>query len=110
MAARQLGGRAKGRGELTMYENLARQALGFSEPAPPDASATVCTASNSVFGKRLRHIALRHSHMTEAIRKGEVVLNWVPSEKNRADVLSKRFDSPSMFKKAADTLSGNGAK
>eukprot|EP00808_Paulinella_micropora_P032133 g48398.t1 len=40
MAARQLGGRAKGRGELKIYENLARQALGFSEPAPPDASVS----------------------------------------------------------------------
>eukprot|EP00808_Paulinella_micropora_P014446 g3260.t1 len=40
MAASQLGGRAKGRGELKIYENLARQALGFSEPAPPVASVS----------------------------------------------------------------------
>ena len=75
-----------------------------------DNQATVCTAPNSVFGKRLRHIGLRHYHITESIRKGEVKVNWVASENNRADVLSKVIESPSVFKKAADKLSGNGHK
>eukprot|EP00808_Paulinella_micropora_P004494 g44393.t1 len=37
-------------------------------------------------------------------------MRWVPSADNRADVLSKKIASPSLFKKGADRLSGHQSK
>jgi len=72
-----------------------------------DNQAVWLSAPKVVFGKKLRHIALRYYHITEAIGKGEIVLKWVASGENRADILSKRIPSPSVFKRGADRLSGH---
>ncbi|KAA0036921.1 ty1-copia retrotransposon protein [Cucumis melo var. makuwa] len=54
-----------------------------------DSQATICTAKNSVYNGKSRHIRLRHAVVKQLLKEGTISLEFVRSEKNLADPLTK---------------------
>lgn len=54
-----------------------------------DNQSAIAIASDDVFHARTKHIDLRHHFIREHVACGEIVLRWVPSEENEADMLTK---------------------
>ncbi|KAA0038918.1 Retrovirus-related Pol polyprotein from transposon TNT 1-94 [Cucumis melo var. makuwa] len=54
-----------------------------------DSQAMICTAKNSVYNGKSRHIRLRHAVVKQLLKEGTISLEFVRSEKNLADPLTK---------------------
>ncbi|KAL0553398.1 hypothetical protein IC582_007293 [Cucumis melo] len=54
-----------------------------------DSQAAICTAKNSVYNGKSRHIRLRHAVIKKLLKEGTIFLEFVQSEKNLADPLTK---------------------
>ncbi|KAA0042258.1 ty1-copia retrotransposon protein [Cucumis melo var. makuwa] len=54
-----------------------------------DSQAAICTAKNSVYNGKSRHIRLRHAVVKQLLKEGTIFLEFVRSEKNLADPLTK---------------------
>ncbi|KAA0048162.1 ty1-copia retrotransposon protein [Cucumis melo var. makuwa] len=54
-----------------------------------DSQAAICTAKNSVYNGKSRHIRLRHVVVKQLLKEGTIFLEFVRSEKNLADPLTK---------------------
>ncbi|KAA0063384.1 Retrovirus-related Pol polyprotein from transposon TNT 1-94 [Cucumis melo var. makuwa] len=54
-----------------------------------DSQAAICTAKNSVYNGKSRHIRLRHVVVKQLLKEGTISLEFVRSEKNLADPLTK---------------------
>ncbi|KAA0058501.1 ty1-copia retrotransposon protein [Cucumis melo var. makuwa] len=54
-----------------------------------DSQAAICTAKNSVYNGKSRHIRLRHAVVKQLLKEGTISLEFVRSEKNLADPLTK---------------------
>ncbi|KAL0546603.1 hypothetical protein IC582_016515 [Cucumis melo] len=52
-----------------------------------DSQAAICTAKNSIYNSR--HIRLRHAVVKQLLKEGTISLEFVRSEKNLADPLTK---------------------
>lgn len=50
-------------------------------------------AKNPVFHGRSKHIDVRYHFIRECVERGEIILNHVSSEEQRADVLTKAFST-----------------
>ncbi|KAL4037745.1 hypothetical protein IC575_001345 [Cucumis melo] len=54
-----------------------------------DSQAAICTAKNSVYNGKSRHIRLRHAVVKQLLKEGTISLEFVRSEKNLVDPLTK---------------------
>ncbi|TYK30643.1 ty1-copia retrotransposon protein [Cucumis melo var. makuwa] len=54
-----------------------------------DSQAAICTAKNSVYNGKSRHIRLRHAVVKQLLKEGTIFLEFVRSEKNLDDPLTK---------------------
>ncbi|KAA0053505.1 ty1-copia retrotransposon protein [Cucumis melo var. makuwa] len=54
-----------------------------------DSQAAICTAKNSVYNGKSRHICLRHAVVKQLLKEGTISLEFVRTEKNLADPLTK---------------------
>ncbi|TYK14258.1 ty1-copia retrotransposon protein [Cucumis melo var. makuwa] len=54
-----------------------------------DSQAAICTAKNSVYNGKSRHIRLRHVVVKQLLKEGTISLEFVRFEKNLADPLTK---------------------
>ncbi|KAA0043284.1 Retrovirus-related Pol polyprotein from transposon TNT 1-94 [Cucumis melo var. makuwa] len=54
-----------------------------------DSQVAICTAKNSVYNGKSRHIRLRHAVVKQLLKEGTISLEFVRSEKNLADPLTK---------------------
>ncbi|KAA0060695.1 Retrovirus-related Pol polyprotein from transposon TNT 1-94 [Cucumis melo var. makuwa] len=54
-----------------------------------DSQAAICTSKNSVYNGKSRHIRLRHAVIKQLLKEGIISLEFVRSEKNLADPLTK---------------------
>ncbi|KAA0056672.1 ty1-copia retrotransposon protein [Cucumis melo var. makuwa] len=54
-----------------------------------DSQAAICTAKNSVYNGKNRHIRLRHAVVKQLLKEGTIFLEFVRSEKNLANPLTK---------------------
>ena len=48
-------------------------------------------ASNPVYHKRSKHVDIRYHHIREVVKSNEIVLNYCPTDKMVADILTKNF-------------------
>jgi hypothetical protein len=49
-------------------------------------------AINTQFSKRTKHIDIRHYFIRDHLEKGNILLEWVPTEDITADILIKPLD------------------
>ncbi|TYK30305.1 Retrovirus-related Pol polyprotein from transposon TNT 1-94 [Cucumis melo var. makuwa] len=54
-----------------------------------DLQAVICTAKNSVYNGKSRHICLRHAVVKQLLKERTISLEFVRSEKNLVDPLAK---------------------
>ncbi|KAA0038000.1 Retrovirus-related Pol polyprotein from transposon TNT 1-94 [Cucumis melo var. makuwa] len=54
-----------------------------------DSQAAICTAKNSVYNGKSRHTRLRHAVVKQLLKERTISLEFVRSEKNLADPLTK---------------------
>jgi hypothetical protein len=54
-----------------------------------DNQSAMALAKNAMFHDRTKHIAIRHHFIREKLDSGEVAVEYVPTTKQVADVLTK---------------------
>ncbi len=83
--------------------------LGFEQSGPTviheDNSACIQMSKNPVQHSKTKHIDLHYHFVRERVEKGDVRLDWVPTDKMIADMLTKAL-SPAVFIPLRDALFG----
>jgi hypothetical protein len=68
-----------------------------------DNQSAVAICKNDVLHSRVRHIDIKHHFIREQVEKGAVEINWIPTDKQLADVLTKPLRGAA-FEKMRDAL------
>lgn len=63
-----------------------------------DNNSTVTLAKDPIASDRTKHIEVRHRKVQQLVETKEVEVIWVPTEKQRADVLTKPLPRPAFIK------------
>jgi hypothetical protein len=58
-----------------------------------DNQAAIAISNNDVHHQRTKHIDIRHHYVRDMVKRGEIVIAWIPTEKQIADVLTKALGS-----------------
>jgi hypothetical protein len=66
----------------------------WSKPVPPicihcDSQSAICRAHNHIYNGKSRHIRRRHNTIQQLLSQGIIVLDYVKSQDNIADPLTK---------------------
>jgi hypothetical protein len=64
-----------------------------SVPVMCDSSSTICLAQNPVFHGRAKHIKVRHHFLRDHVEKGDIVIKFIDTERQLADIFTKPLDS-----------------
>ena len=80
--------------EAELLRNLLADIPLWGRPAPPvslhcDSQAVICVAKNSAYNGKKRHIHVRHESVRTLIESGVITMEFVRSERNIADPLTK---------------------
>jgi hypothetical protein len=54
-----------------------------------DNSSAICLAQNSIFYGRAKHIKVRHHFLRDHIKKGDIVMKYIDTERQLADIFTK---------------------
>ena len=63
-----------------------------------DNQSAICLATNPVFHARRKHIDLKFHFIRDHIEKGTICLEYCPTEKMLADILTKNLPAPRFVK------------
>ena len=66
--------------------------LGFPQdpiPVMVDNQGAKALAENDMVSQRSKHIAVKHHFVRACVKEQQLVLQWIPSEENRADIFTK---------------------
>jgi hypothetical protein len=64
-----------------------------SVPLMCDNSSTICLAQNPVFHGRAKHIKVRHRFLRDHVEKGDIVMKYIDTEMQLADIFTKPLDA-----------------
>jgi hypothetical protein len=64
-----------------------------SVPLICDSSNAICLAHNPVFHGRAKHIKVRHHFLRYHIKKGDIEMKFIDTERQLADIFIKPLDS-----------------
>jgi hypothetical protein len=74
------------------------QELGYSaEEASTiyqDNQATVKVSENGIRSERTKHVDIKYHFVTDVVQRGDVQLQWIPSQRQQADILTKALPAP----------------
>jgi len=59
-----------------------------------DNQSAIAVSKNGVRGERTKHVDVKYHFVTETIERGDVVLQWVPSAEQQADIFTKALAAP----------------
>jgi hypothetical protein len=54
-----------------------------------DNQSAIAVSKNGVKGERTKHVDLKYSLATDLINEGRINLEWIPTDKQQADVFTK---------------------
>lgn len=97
--------------EAEWLRNLLADIPLWGRPAPSvslhcDSQAAICVAKNSAYNGKKRHIHVRHESVRSLIESGVITMEYVRSERNIADPLTKGLNRRLVL----DTSRGMGLK
>jgi hypothetical protein len=58
-----------------------------------DSSSAICLAHNLVFHGRAKHIKVQHHFLRDHVKKGEIEMKFIDTERQLADIFTKPLDS-----------------
>jgi hypothetical protein len=59
-----------------------------------DNAGCIAMSNNPVMHKRTKHIDIRYHFVRDAIARGDIVLKYIPTDKQLADALTKAVPKP----------------
>ena len=92
-----------------MRNQLEELGLGMKKPTilRGDNMSSIMASNNpGQHRSQLRHLELHAWAVRDLVREGQVQLQWVSTEENPSDLLTKAIASPSKFKKFQAVLLG----
>jgi hypothetical protein len=54
-----------------------------------DSSSAICLAQNPVFHERAKHIKVRYHFLRDHVKKGDIVMKYIATERQLADIFTK---------------------
>jgi hypothetical protein len=64
-----------------------------SVPYMCDSSSAICLAHNLVFHGRAKHIKVQHHFLRDHVKKGEIEMKFIDTERQLAGIFTKPLDS-----------------
>ena len=59
-----------------------------------DNQAAIAVTKNGIRSDRTKHVDIKYHFVTESVEQGEVVLKWVPTTEQQADIFTKALGAP----------------
>jgi hypothetical protein len=59
-----------------------------------DNQSAIAVSKNGVKGERTKHVDIKYHFVTETVESGEVLLKWVPTNEQQADIFTKALAAP----------------
>ena len=59
-----------------------------------DSQSGIAAATNGVRTERSKHIDIKYRFITDVIERGRQILQWVPTQEQQADILTKALPAP----------------
>jgi hypothetical protein len=59
-----------------------------------DNQSAIAVSENGVKGEKTKHVDIKYHFITETIERGDVVLKWIPSSEQQADIFTKTLTAP----------------
>jgi hypothetical protein len=63
-----------------------------SVPLMCDNSNVICLTQNPIFLGRAKHIKVRHHFLRDHVEKGDIVMKYIDTERQLADIFTKPLD------------------
>jgi hypothetical protein len=73
-----------------------------------DNKSAIRVSINDVAHSLLKHVALKHHFIKDHIAKGDVVLEWVDTERQQADILTKPLGRIAFMRLRNKLMGGDG--
>ena len=74
------------------------QEIGMSTRAPStlygDNQSTVQVSENGIRSERTKHVDIKYHFVTDVFERGDVQFQWIPTDKQQADILTKALAAP----------------
>jgi hypothetical protein len=58
-----------------------------------DNTSAISISKNSVFHKRMRHLERRHHFLRDHVKKGDIEMRYIDTERQLADIFTKPLDA-----------------
>lgn len=59
-----------------------------------DNQSTIAVSNNGIKGERTKHVDIKYHFVTETVERGDVVLKWIPTTEQQADIFTKALPAP----------------
>lgn len=59
-----------------------------------DNQSTIAVSANGIKGERTKHVDVKYHFVTETVERGDVVLKWIPTTEQQADIFTKALAAP----------------
>jgi hypothetical protein len=63
-----------------------------SVPLMCDNFSAICLAQNPVFHRKVKHIKMRYHFLRDHVEKGDIVIKYIDTERQLADISTKPYD------------------
>jgi hypothetical protein len=64
-----------------------------SVPLMCNSSSAICLAQNPVFHRRVKHIKVRYHFLRDHIKKGDIVMKYIDTERQLTNIFTKPLDA-----------------
>ena len=59
-----------------------------------DNQSAIACAQNGVRSERTKHIDIKYNFITDVIERGQLRMQWIPTDQQQADILTKALNAP----------------
>jgi hypothetical protein len=63
-----------------------------SVPLMCHSFSAICLAQNPVFHRKVKHIKVRYHFLRDHVEKGDIVIKYIDTERQLADISTKPYD------------------